>query len=141
MQKYVAGFMFNSSGEVALVRKNKPEWQKGRLNGIGGKIEEGETPLAAMIREFEEETGYLQPSWDQFCTLTGDGFEVHFFSVLGDTSLLRTMEEEEIVVVEVEEVQIGTCIPNLTWLIPMAMTTGYDRGLPFNIQEYRTEDK
>jgi hypothetical protein len=28
MQRYVAGFMFDG-GRVVLVRKNKPEWQKG----------------------------------------------------------------------------------------------------------------
>jgi hypothetical protein len=34
----VAGFLFrNNDTEVALIRKNKPDWQKGKLNGIGGK--------------------------------------------------------------------------------------------------------
>lgn len=54
-----------------LIRKTHPEWQKGKLNGIGGKIEKKEkltsngivdhwlleTPFEAMIREFHEETG------------------------------------------------------------------------------------
>lgn len=138
MQKYVAGFMFDGSGNVALVRKLKPEWQKDKLNGIGGKIEDGETPINAMVREFEEETGCRDYSWEQFCTLSGDGFEVHFFSTIGNVDLLQTMEAEEIVVVPISSVGIGNCIPNLTWLIPMAMTAGYDFGLPFNIQESQT---
>lgn len=135
---YVAGFMFDGSGNVALVKKNKPEWQKGKLNGIGGKIEEGETPIEAMVREFDEETGCLHLGWQQFCTLSGKGFTVHFFSSMGDLSQLKTMEAEEIVTVSIASVGIGNCIPNLTWLIPMAHTAAYDSGLPFNIQESGT---
>ncbi len=41
MKRYVAGLMFSKDEKyVALVIKNKPDWQKGLLNGIGGKIEE-----------------------------------------------------------------------------------------------------
>ncbi len=55
---YVAGFLFEPYMErVVLIQKEKPTWQKGRLNGVGGKMELGETPLQAMQREFREETG------------------------------------------------------------------------------------
>lgn len=133
--------MFDGSGNVALVRKNKPEWQKGKLNGIGGKIETGEGPYDAMVREFREETGVTQEIWTLFCILTGKNFEVYFFSTIGAAHLCKTMEEEEIVVVPLEHVAIGNCIPNLTWLIPMAQTAGYDLGLPFNIQEFQIKDR
>ena len=52
---YVLGFMFSPDMErILLMRKNRPEFQAGKFNGIGGKIEGTETPLQAMIREFEE---------------------------------------------------------------------------------------
>lgn len=55
---YVAGFLFSENLlSVALIRKEKPAWQKGCLNAIGGKIEENETPFEAMKREFTEEAG------------------------------------------------------------------------------------
>ena len=39
--KYVAGFMFSEDRRlVALIRKSKPEWQKGKLNGIGEKAQQ-----------------------------------------------------------------------------------------------------
>ncbi len=58
MQEYVCGFMFSpDKKQVALIRKTKPEWQKDLLNGIGGKIESGESPHEAMVREFYEESG------------------------------------------------------------------------------------
>jgi 8-oxo-dGTP diphosphatase len=58
MTKYVVGFMFSPEKHiVVLIRKNRPEWQAGKLNGIGGKIEPNEAPIDAMVREFREETG------------------------------------------------------------------------------------
>ena len=52
MKEYVVGFMFSEE-----ILKNKPDWQAGRLNGVGGKVEPNEYPDQAMVREFEEETG------------------------------------------------------------------------------------
>lgn len=60
MKEYVLGFMFTEDGKgVVLIQKKKPAWQHGRWNGIGGKIEERETPEKAIVREFEEETGVV----------------------------------------------------------------------------------
>lgn len=73
MKKYVAGFLFSSDGTmVALVEKQKPDWQKGKLNAIGGKIEEGESALQAMQREFKEEAGLDISNWTLFCVLSGN---------------------------------------------------------------------
>ena len=49
---------WNMSQEILLVLKNRPATQAGRLNLIGGKIEDGETPEQAAIREMKEEAGY-----------------------------------------------------------------------------------
>jgi 8-oxo-dGTP diphosphatase len=59
MTDFVVGFAFDDLGRVALVRKARPAWQAGKLNGIGGHIEPGESPVDAMDREFMEETGVL----------------------------------------------------------------------------------
>ena len=64
MKEYVVGFAFDGEGNVALIEKTKPAWQRGRFNGIGGKIEvdQREKPVDAMSREFFEETGvYIHP--------------------------------------------------------------------------------
>lgn len=65
MKHYVLGFAFDSDSRVALIKKARPDWQAGRWNGIGGKVEEGETSKEAMAREFAEETGVLieYPHW------------------------------------------------------------------------------
>jgi hypothetical protein len=51
MTKYVVGLAFDDEGRVALIEKNRPAWQRGLLNGIGGKIEGDEMPVETMIRE------------------------------------------------------------------------------------------
>lgn len=56
IKKYCLGFAFvDNDSSVILIRKEKG-WQKGMLNGIGGLIENDETPWNAMVREFKEET-------------------------------------------------------------------------------------
>lgn len=61
-RRYVVGFIFSLDRQsVLLIRKNRPQWQLGKLNGIGGEIEKGETPHAAMTRECAEECGIVIP--------------------------------------------------------------------------------
>ena len=70
MIQYVLGFAFNETKEkVALIKKLKPDWQKGKFNGVGGKLEPEELPMEAMVREFKEETGYssTEGDWNFFC--------------------------------------------------------------------------
>jgi len=86
--KYVVGFSFNEDmSRVLLMLKNRPEWQEGKYNGVGGKIDGDETPIEAMVREFREETGVatLPEDWYELALLhgtdhAGDKFEVHCFS-------------------------------------------------------------
>ena len=128
---YVAGFMFSHDRtRVSLIRKTKPAWQAGLLNGIGGKIEPGEKPLAAMVREFEEETGYstTPEQWAHYHTMSGtndDGssFSVDFFATVGDTHRLKTMEAEKVEVGFTEAMHPlrRDTIENLCWLIALAI--------------------
>jgi 8-oxo-dGTP diphosphatase len=60
--QYVLGFAFDRHGAVALVEKKRPIWQRGLWNGVGGHVERKETHLAAMVREFKEETGMDVPA-------------------------------------------------------------------------------
>lgn len=55
----VLGFGVSSDGGVVLIKKNRPEWQKGRFNGLGGKVKAAESMPDAMSREFQEECGVI----------------------------------------------------------------------------------
>jgi len=121
--KYVAGFLFTSDHKfVVLIEKQKPDWQKGKLNGVGGKIEEGETPLMAMQREFEEETGLNIDNWREFFVLRARFGVVHFFVAESDSvGKVRTMEDEQVDVYDVNLLPPALLVGNLNWLIPLAM--------------------
>jgi 8-oxo-dGTP pyrophosphatase MutT (NUDIX family) len=56
VQKYTLGIAVTEDS-VVLVKKNRPEWQAGKYNFVGGKVEPKETPLKCVVREFYEETG------------------------------------------------------------------------------------
>lgn len=139
--KYVAGFMFNSAkNEVALIRKNKPEWQKGLLNGIGGKIEADEIPIDAMWREFKEETSlYIPPNyWRHFAVIKGPEFSVDFFATTGNLDSLSSPEEEKVERVRLEQINVfrRDMIENLPWLISLALDHLDDGRPSFVMAEY-----
>jgi len=49
------------AGQVLLIRK-KRGLGAGKINGPGGKVDPGETPLQAALREAEEEVGVRAPT-------------------------------------------------------------------------------
>ena len=123
MKRYVIGFLFDDfSGFLPRIRKNRPEWQAGKLNAPGGHIEEGETPLQAMTREFMEETGAMVTDWTLFAVMFDPEFEVHCFFAEGDVGECKTMTDERVFVVNPDHLPEYEHIDNLLWLIPMAQS-------------------
>lgn len=53
---YTLCFLNRDDSILLLLRNKQPN--KGFWNGVGGKIEEGETPLESCLREVKEETGF-----------------------------------------------------------------------------------
>lgn len=109
MVNYVVGFAHDGE-RVALIRKNRPGWQAGYLNGIGGHLEDYDsTPLAGrQVREFEEETGVCVLGWTHFLTLHGEKATIYCFAaeVHSDTlDSLRTVTDEEIVVIDFDDLR------------------------------------
>lgn len=59
----VAVALLNNQGQVLLAQRPADKWMAGMWEFPGGKIEEGETPEQALIRECQEELGVtLDPS-------------------------------------------------------------------------------
>lgn len=130
---YVLGFRFREAPtgkQVALIRKTKPTWQAGKLNGIGGKVEIGEGFRTAMAREFYEETGVMTDpgDWRGFGVLNHNGHLVYLFESTGhpDEQLQQTTEEEpgwfyaDALAYHVSAGSISI-MPNLAWMIPLAL--------------------
>lgn len=168
MIDYVNGFCFTKDGtEVVLIHKKRPKWMAGMLNGVGGKIEEDESPFTAMTREFEEETGVITRAsdWTYRLEMIGVDWWMHLFSCFDDEiyAAAKTAEDEEIIKVpvahllsrnvyvfdqnhSVDDMQYTVdsitspypVVPNLKWIIPMML----DRDLEAWVQtiDYRGSD-
>lgn len=124
---------------VALIEKKYPAWQAGRLNGIGGKFESGETTYDAIAREFWEEAGVETNAddWEKFVILEGPDFVVHFFRAFSRKVYdISSMTAEVVGVHEVDPLPYFVT-PNLRWLIPLALHENL--VLPVHVQETTDE--
>jgi 8-oxo-dGTP diphosphatase len=124
-KKLVLGFVFNKNlKKVVLIHKNRPEWQKGKLNAIGGKLKIDETKKSAMVREFFEETGAktLAKDWIEFGKMIETGKEIYLFTTIfnGNISLVKTNTDEEIQWCDAHTLP-RNIMTNLSWLIPLAI--------------------
>jgi len=144
MKLYTVGFLFNNErNEVLLIQKKRPDWQKGYLNGIGGHIEEDESPLECMTREFYEEADIKIFNWEELAIITDEEtWKVHFYRTFVADDIFNSYEsktdEEVIGCIFRKDEYDGILLPNnviknLNWLIPMAI--GDDPGIPFYIVE------
>lgn len=153
--EYVTGFLFDDKCKlVALVLKETPEWMKGKYTGVGGKLKHSysgfgsETPMECMHRECWEEYRW-HFEWKQFAMLHGnknrDGapFAVHMFKAFHQAPALilpthLTTEGgimERIDVLPIWQVRPTNSIPNVPWLIQMALSIHHDTVASFNIEE------
>ena len=127
--KYVTGFLFSPDRQsVVLIHKNRPEFQAGKINGVGGKIEKDETPLMAMRREFFEETGVEIENWREFAVINGPDYEVYFHCSISEKYIsVESKTDEQVFSYELSKLQELNVIPNTRWLIPMALYGSHDK--------------
>lgn len=144
MQRYVLGVAFTEDGRVAMIRKNRPAWQNGKINFPGGKIEPGELPQDAIKREWKKEVGQhiARADWEVFARLREDeAFEVvclrtpvcanpseHALDNLGmvngpEHCVLVTAEQLD------AEVASGTAVENCPWILRLAMDWERRKGV------------
>lgn len=148
--EYVLGFAFAHSGWVAVIRKNRPDWQAGRMNGIGGKVESSDKTYAdAMQREFMEETGVVihADKWRYVGTMKKDegfhheersGFAVHIFTATDPRVLDVTSKTDEVVyLVCPDEVRLEKHLENVPWLIELCrLEVGHSGTRPIVTIQY-----
>jgi 8-oxo-dGTP diphosphatase len=154
---YVCGFAFDARDHVTLIRKQRPTWQKGKLNGVGGKVETvdttpiGGTPRTiaressrhAMSREFLEETGVFVPVEDWILyhrEQWPNGNSVDFFTCRLPPGTRPETKTDELVQSVYWRIRNNHDWPrdqfmyNLHYLIPMAFChlNGHPADLPFH---------
>jgi 8-oxo-dGTP diphosphatase len=143
---YVLGFVFNKSRtKVALIKKNRPEWQAGKLNGIGGKIEENEACVDAMSREFLEETGYFieRNEWRHVLTMEREDpmFTCYVFRYFSEVEnledILKTTTDEEIIIVPIDSIIkcfVSPMLDHIHWLLGILLDTNHK--VPYHISAW-----
>lgn len=131
-QRYVVGFLIDSVPDqrVLLVRKTKPDWQKGYLNGVGGHVKKNETGDEAIVREFYEETGLTGLSWDHFATLGGPEAVVYAYRcfaspVIMDSAVTQTAVDP-LEVHLISSLDYDEAVNSLSWLVPVALHAELD---------------
>jgi 8-oxo-dGTP pyrophosphatase MutT (NUDIX family) len=122
----VLGFSFSKYyDKVLLILKNRPEWQAGDLNGVGGHIKENESPLQAMEREMLEEAGLgpldaIEP-WKLIavgqCRMDA---KLHIFANRAQIDECISMTDERISIEPIVDLP-ENIISNLRWLIPLCI--------------------
>ena len=124
MTRYVLGFMFTEDLEnVLLIKKLKPKWQSGKLNGVGGKIEDNDSSDEwAMYTEDHD--------WKKFLVLKGRDWECLVYRAISDKAYKYVrMEQEEPVLFKVKDILASNVLPNVKWIIPMALDTEFELSI------------
>lgn len=139
--QYVVGFAFDAYGAVALINKQKPEWMKGRWNGIGGKIEPGETPQAAMQREFKEEAGQDIATWALRGRIAVAEADVYVFSARVGILHAHTVEAEEVQLFTQQDQELlgnhtHPCLPNIPALLALVTMPASIKSNTFFVLDY-----
>ena len=101
--RYVVGFMFDPEyKKVVLIYKTTgPERVLNKWNGVGGKIENGESEAAAMVREFQEEAGVKteEHDWMFLNSLSIGNDHISFlYTALEEIDEVKTRTHEQIAV-------------------------------------------
>lgn len=105
LKEYVCGFIFSKDMDlVYLIRKNKPTWQKGKLNAIGGQVEPGESFLDAVVREIKEECAVITTKEDWVLIEENsykDLIKIQYFAtkLKSDQIVPRTTTTEDILII------------------------------------------
>ncbi len=152
VKRFVAGLLFSEQlDHVLLVQKKEPEWQKGRYNAIGGRIEKGEYDDEAMCRVAIEQVGEkgageLIANWTKFLVMKGSDnkgieWEVHWFRAIGWPWNGIQMTDEPISVARVDNLhsEVVRVVPSLQWLVPLALRMRTGNAEWLEVREHYTK--
>lgn len=143
----VVGFAFSDDlRTVLLIRKRRPASQAGKLNGVGGKVEAGESFVDAMVREFREEAGLdTGPTdWTHFASLDAPRWRIAFFkAVMPKAELIRAaaappLTHETLELHSLVGLRDQDTMRNLRWMVPLCLD-GSPYVLPIELKERNEE--
>jgi len=126
---YVVGFLIDKARRlVVLIEKQRPDWQIGKLNGVGGHINADEAPIDAMEREFKEETGLAMIGWKHAITMASRSERIFFFYADWEGGEVRTTTDEKIIIANYSQLPRNTLL-SARWAIAICRDWNIARPL------------
>ena len=123
-KEYVLAFPITPSSRVVLIEKQRPGWQKGKLNGLGGEVEAFETHRQAVRREVREECGVDHEEWDYVGRMSGADWVVHVYTATSEAFYVaKTMTDEVVALHPTGAIKLGynNMVENLPALLSLVM--------------------
>lgn len=137
MTDFTCCFVFSNdlSRVVLIKKKHGPAFMHGLLNGVGGKVEDSERIIAGMMRELNEEIGFIPAHMAQvqfvlaYTHKIGKEINRIFFYAFLHThndelgALLPNKNDvgEDVLILKYDDMHIWPpMVSNLKWLIPLA---------------------
>jgi len=146
--KYVLGFAFDNYDAVAMILKQRPKFQLGKWNGIGGHVESTDKSLQdAMSREFKEECGQDIPAfrWRLVGTMCDEtNFIIYVLTTRVPVLSAHTTSDETVkIFTPGEQAALGgdqyPCLANIPSLLALTqMGPGHDGVIPYFRLTYGT---
>jgi 8-oxo-dGTP diphosphatase len=135
---YVLALLFTANRrQVVLMRRMRPLWQAGRVNALGGRLVDGESPGDAARREVREESGVDVKEWTEVLVWDDAEYRMHVMRAVSELAgAARTMEDQEVFLADVESLPANV-IDNLRWLVPLALDA--DVALPVAVRSAAAE--
>ena len=119
------------------MRRTRPAWQAGRVNGLGGRIAPGESAASSARREVREECGVDVAVWREVLVWEDAEYVMHVLSAVSDVAReARTLEDQEIFLADVNALPHNV-IDNLRWLVPLALDA--DVAFPIMVRSAAAE--
>jgi len=131
LTNYTLGFIFNKElNKVLLIQfPNKGKWNDGFINGVGGHIDKGETPLQCMMREAAEEADFYSTKdrWNYAGMYDGTNssnpFKIYTFYCQFEEHLIKAFNGEEGSTnwYTIENIPKLKTVSNLQWMVPFCI--------------------
>ncbi|HEY2896640.1 MAG TPA: NUDIX domain-containing protein [Gemmatimonadaceae bacterium] len=123
--------------QVVLMRRTRPAWQAGRVNGLGGRLVPGESAAAAARREVREECGVDVAEWREVLVWEDAEYVMHVLSAVSEQAReARTLEDQGVFLADVDALP-SNVIDNLRWLVPLALDA--DVAFPIMVRSAAAE--
>lgn len=114
-------FIFDGSKFLLLKRTKEDLWMPGRWGLPGGKIEKGETPEEAVIRETKEETGINIKSPRLFHISEGR-FHYYITNNFNTNEVVLCNEHDDYQWADIDQLEYKRLVPPLKKITGMART-------------------